>query len=112
MYRNIPRKKLAELVLLGEQISATDAERIGLVNRVVPDDQFDEAVADWASKLAAKSPLMMRLGKNAMFDQEDLSLIEALEQLQTQLTFAQGTDDAREGISAFFEKREPNWKGR
>lgn len=112
MYRNIPRKKLAELVLLGEQISAADAERIGLVNRVVPDDQFDQAVADWASKLAGKSPLMMRLGKNAMFEQQDLGFIEALEQLQSQLTFAQGTEDAHEGISAFFEKREPHWKGR
>jgi len=111
MYRSIARKKVAELVLLGEQISAADAERIGLVNRVVPDDGFDAAVADWASRLAAKSPLMMRLGKNAMFDQQDLAFVEALEQLQSQLTFAQGTEDAREGIAAFFEKREPHWKG-
>jgi enoyl-CoA hydratase/carnithine racemase len=112
MYRSIGRKKVAELVLLGEQISAADAERIGLVNRVVPDEAFDAAVADWASRLASKSPLMMRLGKNAMFDQLDLGFVEALEQLQSQLTFAQGTEDAREGIAAFFEKREPRWKGR
>jgi enoyl-CoA hydratase/carnithine racemase len=112
LYRNVPRKKLAELVLLGEQISATDAERIGLVNRVVPDDRFDEAVADWAAKLAAKSPLMLRLGKDAMFEQQDLGFAAALERLRSQLTLAQGTQDAHEGIAAFFEKREPRWTGR
>ncbi|MDE3130913.1 MAG: enoyl-CoA hydratase/isomerase family protein [Acidobacteriota bacterium] len=111
LYRNVPRKKVAELVLLGEQISATDAERIGLVNRVVPDAEFDAAVADWAARLAGKSPLMLRLGKQAMFEQQELSFSAALVQLQAQLTFAQGTDDAHEGIAAFFEKREPRWKG-
>ena len=112
LYRNIPRKKAAELLLLGEQISADDAERIGLVNKVVAEDQFDTVVADWAGKLASKSPLMLRLGKDAMFDQQDLGFITALERLQSQLTFAQGTEDAHEGIAAFFEKREPHWKGR
>ena len=52
IYRNVPRKKAAELLLLGEQISAAEAERIGIVNRVVADDEFDDAVADWALKLA------------------------------------------------------------
>ncbi|MGH2862152.1 MAG: enoyl-CoA hydratase/isomerase family protein [Solirubrobacteraceae bacterium] len=112
LYRSIPRKKVAELVLLGEQISAADAERIGLVNRVVPDAEFGGAVADWAAKLAGKSPLMMRLGKNAMFEQQDLGFVAALEQLQSQLTFAQDTEDAHEGIAAFFAKRDPRWKGR
>ncbi|MDE3133495.1 MAG: enoyl-CoA hydratase/isomerase family protein [Acidobacteriota bacterium] len=112
LYRNIARKKVAELVLLGEQISATEAERIGLVNRVVPDAEFDAAVADWAGKLAAKSPLMLRLGKDAMSEQEGVGFLAALEQLQSQLTFAQGTEDAREGIAAFFEKRDPDWRGR
>ena len=112
LYRSIPSKKVAELVLLGEQISAAEAERIGLVNRVVPDAEFGDAVADWAAKLAAKSPLMMRLGKNAMLEQQGMGFVAALELLQSQLTFAQGTEDAHEGISAFFEKREPSWKGR
>lgn len=112
LYRNIARKKVAELVLLGEQISATEAERIGLVNRVVPDAEFDAAVGEWAARLAAKSPLMLRLGKDAMFEQQDAGFLAALEQLQSQLSFAQGTEDAREGIAAFFEKREPHWKGR
>ncbi len=111
LYRNVPRKKAAELLLLGDQISADDAERIGLVNKVVAEDQFDAVVAEWAGKLASKSPLMLKLGKDAMFNQQDLGFIVALEQLQSQLTFAQGTEDAHEGIAAFFEKREPHWKG-
>ena len=74
IYRNVGRKKTNELLLLGEQISAAEAERIGIVNRVVPDDEFDAAVADWAGKLAAKSPLLMRLGKDAMYRQQDMAL--------------------------------------
>ncbi len=112
MYRNVPRKKAAELLLLGEQISATEAERIGIVNRVVADDRFDEAVAEWAHKLAGNSPLMLRLGKDAMFRQQDMDFADALELLRAQLTLAFGTEDAREGVAAFFEKRDPDWKGR
>src|ERR1700748_3591638 len=67
IYRNVPRKKATELLLLGDQISALEAERIGIVNRVVAPEEFDGAVREWAGKLAAKSPVMMRLGKNAMF---------------------------------------------
>jgi 3-hydroxypropionyl-coenzyme A dehydratase len=112
LYRNVPRKKAAELLLLGDQISAADAERIGLVNKVVAEDQFDTVVAEWAGKLASKSPLMLKLGKDAMFHQQDLGLVAALERLQSQLTLARMTEDAHEGITAFFEKREPHWKGR
>ncbi|MGI9185784.1 MAG: enoyl-CoA hydratase/isomerase family protein, partial [Solirubrobacteraceae bacterium] len=67
IYRNLGRKKTAELMLLGEQISAAEAERIGLVNRVVPATDFAAAVDAWALKLAAKSPVLMKLGKDAMF---------------------------------------------
>jgi enoyl-CoA hydratase/carnithine racemase len=112
IYRNVPRKKTNELLLLGEQISAEEAERIGIVNKVVPADQFDEAVADWAGKLAGKSPVMMRLGKDAMFRQLDMPFEEALEFLRSQLTIAFSTEDIQEGVRAFFEKREPNWTGR
>jgi enoyl-CoA hydratase len=111
LYRNVPRKKAAELLLLGEQISAAEAERIGLVNRVVADEQFDAAVSDWAQKLASKSPLMLRLGKDAMFRSQDMAFADALEFLRSQLTLALATDDLEEGVTAFFEKREPHWKG-
>jgi enoyl-CoA hydratase/carnithine racemase len=112
IYRNVPRKKTNELLLLGEQISAEEAERIGIVNRVVPADGFDAAVRDWAEELAGKSPVMMRLGKDAMFRQLDMPFLDALDFLRAQLTIAFSTEDVQEGVTAFFEKREPEWKGR
>src|SRR5918997_4229830 len=112
IYRNVGRKKTNELLLLGEQISAEEAERIGIVNRVVAPDAFDAAVADWAGKLAAKSPVLMRLGKDAMFRSQDMALDDALDFLRAQLTIAFSTEDIQEGVKAFFDKREPVWKGR
>jgi 3-hydroxypropionyl-coenzyme A dehydratase len=112
IYRNVPRKKATELLLLGEQISAAEAERIGIVNRVVPAEEFDAFVADWAAKLAAKSPVMMQLGKDALFRQQDMALDDALEFLHSQLTLAFSTEDIQEGVKAFFEKRDPVWTGR
>jgi enoyl-CoA hydratase len=112
IYRNVPRKKTTELLLLGEQISAEEAERIGIVNRVVAADAFDAAVAEWAERLASKSPLIMKLGKDAMFRQQDMAFLDALDFLRSQLTLAFSTDDIHEGVKAFFEKREPVWTGR
>ena len=112
IYRNVPRKKTTELLLLGEQISTEEAERIGIVNRVVAADEFDAAVAAWADKLAGKSPVLMRLGKDALFRQQDMAFVEALDFLRAQLSLALSTDDVREGVKAFFEKREPVWTGR
>jgi enoyl-CoA hydratase/carnithine racemase len=112
IYRNVPRKKTNELLLLGDRISAEEAREAGIVNKVVPADEFDAAVADWAQKLAAKSPLIMRLGKEAMLRQLDMPLFDALDYLRSQLTLALSTDDIREGVTAFFEKREPQWTGR
>ena len=112
IYRNVGRKKTNELLLLGEQISAEEAERIGIVNRVVPAEEFDAAVADWAQKLAAKSPVLMRMGKDAMFRQQDMAFDDALDYLRAQLAIAFATDDIQEGVKAFFEKRAPVWTGR
>jgi 3-hydroxypropionyl-coenzyme A dehydratase len=86
IYRNVPRKKVNEMMLLGEQISAEQAVDYGLANRVVPADQFDAAVDEWATKLASKSPVLMRLGHDAMYRQQDMAIDDALEYLRSQLS--------------------------
>lgn len=112
IYRNVGRKKTNELLLLGDRIDAREAERLGIVNKVVAAGEFDAAVADWAGRLAAKSPVLMRLGKDAMFRQQDMDFDDALEFLHHNLTLAFSTEDIQEGVRAFFEKREPEWTGR
>jgi len=112
IYRNVGRKKTTELLLLGERIDAHEAERIGIVNRVVPADEFDGAVRDWAQRLAAKSPVLMRMGKDAIYRQMDMAFEDALDYLRSQLTIAFSTEDIQEGVKAFFEKRDPQWTGR
>jgi enoyl-CoA hydratase len=99
-------------MLLGEQISAEQAVDYGLANKVVPAEEFEAAVQEWAAKLASKSPVLMRLGHDAMYRQQDKALDDALEFLRSQLSLTFTTEDIQEGVKAFFEKREPEWKGR
>ena len=113
IYRNVPRKKVNEMLLLGERISAERGGRLrarqqGRARR----RSSTAAVDEWAAKLASKSPLLMRLGHDAMYRQQDMALDDALEFLRSQLTLTFSTEDILEGVSAFFEKREPEWKGR
>ena len=112
IYRNVPRKRVNEMLLLGERITAEEAVEWGLINKAVPADEFEGAVAEWAGKLASKSPVVMRLGHDAIYRQQDMSFGDALEYLRSQLSMALSTEDVLEGVQAFFEKREPNWKGR
>jgi enoyl-CoA hydratase len=112
IYRNVPRKKANEMLLLGERMSAEQALKAGIVNKVLPAVELDAAVDEWAAKLAGKSPAIMRLGKEAMRRQLDMPLDDALDYLRAQLSLAVSTEDAVEGVTAFFQKREPQWKGR
>jgi enoyl-CoA hydratase/carnithine racemase len=112
IYRNVPRKKVNEMMLLGEQIPAEQAVEYGIANKAVPEGEFRDAVDEWATKLASKSPVLMRLGHDAMYRQQDMALDDALEYLRSQLSLTFTTEDILEGVQAFFEKREPEWKGK
>ncbi len=112
IYRSVPRKKVNEMMLLGERISAVEAVDYGIANKAVPAAEFDRAVADWAQRLASKSPVLMRLGHDAMYRQQDMALDDALEFLRSQLSLTFSTEDIQEGVKAFFEKRDPEWRGR
>jgi enoyl-CoA hydratase len=111
LYRNLPRKQVDEMMLLGERISAQRGYEIGFVNRVVNADGFEDAVAEWARRLAGKSPLLMALGKASIRGQRDMPFEDALRYLQGQLSLTLSTEDAKEGVAAFFAKRDPTWTG-
>ena len=110
--RRLPRTKALELMMTGERISAAEAERIGIVNRVVAASELDKAVDELAGTLASKSPIIMRLGKDSFYASQDMGFRESLDYLHGMLGLALETEDTIEGVTAFLQKREPNWKGR
>ena len=112
IYRSVPRAKANELMMTGELMTAEEARDLHVVNRVVPEAEFDAEVDRWAGRLASRSPLLMRMGKQALAATRDLALPDALDRLQAQLALAFSTEDLREGVSAFREKRDPQWRGR
>ncbi len=112
LLRDGVRKKVLELVYTGAQVSAREAEALGLVTRVVPDGELDATVEGVLARIAAGAPLAIQLGRRAMAEAEGLPFEEAVELLGRRLADVLATEDASEGIAAFQEKREPRWKGR
>jgi enoyl-CoA hydratase/carnithine racemase len=110
--RHVPRKVALEMMFTGRRLPAAEAERWGLVNRVVPAEHLDHAVQELADELASKSPLVLRLGKESFRRAQDMAFDEALAYLGAMLTVELESEDVAEGVSAFVEKRPPNWKGR
>jgi enoyl-CoA hydratase/carnithine racemase len=112
IYRSVPRAKANELMMTGELITAQEALGLHIVNRVVPAAGFGAEVDRLAGRIASRSPLLMRLGKQALNASRDLPLPDALNYLQGMLALAFTTEDIKEGVAAFREKREPRWQGR
>ncbi len=111
--RNLPRKVVLEMMLLGDRWTATQMKEVGLVSRVAGNlAELDELTAALAARLAAKSPAILRLGRDAFYRMEDMSFDEALAYLHSQLTLVTLSEDSQEGVQAFLEKREPDFKGR
>jgi enoyl-CoA hydratase/carnithine racemase len=112
LQRIMPRRRLLNMMLLGEKLSAREALENGLVSHVALDHELDEKVREIAHKLAEQSPTAMRMGLDAFHRQADQNLETALPYLRDQLFALLGTEDAQEGLQAFFEKRDPEWKNR
>lgn len=110
--RTMPRRALLEMMLLGSKLPAEEAARVGLVNRVVPPERLDAEVKALAEQLAQKSPTALARGLAAYGRMGDMTMAEALPWLRDQLYELLGTEDAREGLMAFIEKRTPRWTGR
>jgi enoyl-CoA hydratase/carnithine racemase len=110
--RSMPPKRALELMMTGRRISAEEGERMGFISRLVPVEGLDAAVDELTVTLAAKSPSVMRLGRDSFYSVWDQSAADALRMLHPMLTVATELEDAAEGIAAFMEKRPPVWGGR
>jgi enoyl-CoA hydratase/carnithine racemase len=107
--RSVGRKKAMELLLYGELVPAEEALRLGLLNRIVPADQLDAETQKWAGVLAQKSPIAVQIAKTAFYSAEDMPYQKQFDYMNEAFARLCSTDDAKEGVKAFFEKRKPVW---
>jgi enoyl-CoA hydratase/carnithine racemase len=107
--KSLGRKKTLELILMGEMIDAFEAQRIGLINKVVPTEKLEEETLNYAKKLANKSPLALQMGKKSFYKTENLDFEKALDLANNHFATLCTTEDAHEGVDAFLNKREPVW---
>jgi len=112
IFRNVLQKKAMEMILLGERLSAQEALAMGLITRVVPAAELEAEVKKVLAILTSRSPIGMRMGKQAFYAVANLPLQEALLYLSERIKEVAGTEDAKEGITAFMEKRQPNFMGK
>ncbi len=110
MIKIIGKKKTMEMVLTGDMINAAEAEKLGLVNKVVADDDLEAETLKLAQKLVAKSPIALRIGKEGLRRLQDVPYHQGLESMDDLFAALCATHDAEEGVLAFLEKRKPNWK--
>ncbi|MBI1346111.1 enoyl-CoA hydratase [bacterium] len=111
LIRSIPAKVAMEMLVTGQPISAQRAYEIGLVNRVVPADQLDACIAEFTTAITSSSPLVMQLGKQAFYHEQPLSEAAAYQHAVQVMTTNATARDAQEGITAFLQKRPPQWRG-
>ncbi len=109
--RAVGRKVAMEMLMTGDMIDAATAKSVGLINRIVPDAQLAEAAQALAVQIASKSPLTLKIGKEAFYAQADMDLDAAYAYASEAMTRNMLARDAEEGIDAFIEKRKPTWKG-
>jgi enoyl-CoA hydratase/carnithine racemase len=112
IYRNVLRKKAMEMVLLGERFGADRALEMGLITRTVLPQNLDEEVSQVLGNLSEKSPIGMKIGKEAFYAMADMPFEEAVDFLSGKIAEVAATEDAKEGITAFIEKRKPVFKGK
>jgi enoyl-CoA hydratase/carnithine racemase len=112
LMRVISRRRLQEMCFFAERFDAHEAFRLEIVNRVVAEDALDAAVDEWVAKLVANSPVALRMGRRAFAAMRDLSLNDALNLAQTILPIMSQSEDTKEGMLAFAERRAPQWPNR
>ncbi|MBC2712187.1 MAG: enoyl-CoA hydratase/isomerase family protein [Desulfosarcina sp.] len=108
--RSVGRKRAMELLLYGDLIKAPAALDMGLINKVVPADDLEAETRQWAAILAAKSPVAVQIAKSAFYAAADLNYDNAFTYMNEAFARLCSTEDAKEGVSAFLEKRQPMWK--